>query len=289
MTIEEVIYNIKRIITRSNVTIESRFSDAHILTLLDSARIFLIAEAISKNEPINQDLFQSLGLLTLNPTDEADTLLDMDAIPEPIPFYGSIGLTGVYTNTAFETLSVYTSNRRKKIQSVSYDRLLDVINMNHPAMELYGFANYDGELLRVYPYQVAVQVYAIMKSVLTGFDKDSTHQETIKSGVSYTVVTGSIEYYGLDEHGAIEAQTLVQGTVFTGFQGYPVYVPTIGQSTILVRYTNINQPVTYGSAYPANSDMIRKMTMLLLTQEFKLENDVAADLIYDMVDETGKR
>jgi hypothetical protein len=288
MTIEQVVYNIKRLLTHSNITLETRHSDMHLVTLLSAARITVISEMMQGEKIADPSLLQPLGKLELLPVDAEDL-----EIPEPEqgeeeedPYYGIIEIPDVYTISGFKTLFVYTSNKKKLIETVDYPRFLSMIEVEHPTLEFNSISSYLNRILRVYPYTMYVYVWAILKNVMDGTQTDTSHQTIIRPGVGYIVVSGEIDYYEVDENGDIIEAIYEEDDDFVGIMDYPSYV-TESRAPLVQRLVQ-TFPVTFESEFPASPDMIRKMTLLLLTQEFKIEEGKAQDLIYDMKDEGGK-
>ena len=257
MTGRSIVNDIVRILTKNNVTQDTRFEPLNILSMFNDKRAAILAV---RPESVDSQNISNLGILQMTATTYGDdvSLAEFDTIKAgkiKIPTLVPIG-NGIF--------KVFTLSRQNTYINLEPSLFGMMVRASDPMLKVYRYYIYVGNDLYIYPYQTNCQLMAYLHNPLEGYFNDNTNQTNIRVGVSYTVYDSPISYNGLIYR---------KGIAFVGIDGIESFV---GDGH--VKFTHYKRAMTLDDPYPCSPDIRELAIKELLKTEFRIEENTLTDL-----------
>lgn len=271
MTIEEFIYDVRTVLRQ--VAPDSDFSDLFILRKGLNYRVLFILENYNVNRLINTDWLMRLGNKKLTPVGSADNpnivdgsvKLGKTTIPQLIPIGVDNGIP-----------MVMNTQRQKQIYNTTWPVLMHMIQSRDARLELFSYYCQIGSDLYVYRYTEEVDLTVIPENPLDCVEFATGHVllSEMVNGTEYYVISGNIK------------ETLDgTDTVYLKNQTF-IYNEN---STYLSngKYRNDEQikSITATTRFPADSGMVQRIILEMLTKDFAIEIRNIPDTYVNAADE----
>lgn len=272
MTRKEIIYDLKRLLTKAGITDESRLNNNHLGFLVDQRRAKEIRDSFKRNPVIEPIWLQDYGIFNLSIVNKAEdrsvAICDCKFSKAVLP--AVVSIVDSMSNTP--DIGTYS------IRSVCGQYLFHY--MNSEKMTLLTPTNILGKLKHytkignaVYltPEVLKARAVLILDSPLDGYVLDNIDIPTgsLVVGTSYEVESGTIVH---------NSRTYRKGETFTA-----VNANFTGNGK--VRYENQKRRMTNDDPYPMSHTMLEVIKIKILIQDFGIEQRAVADIVNDSQDE----
>jgi hypothetical protein len=271
MTRKELIYDIKRLLTKSGVTDDSRLADKHIGFLIDQRRAREIRETFKRNPVIEPIWLQDMGVTDLTPVNRSedtavsgcDCSFSKAVIPPVVSITDNLGNAsdlGVHSIRSICGKYEYHYLTIHKIQLLHPDNIMSHLK----------FYTKVGNAIYLPLSVKKFRPILILDSPLDGYVNDNTYKLSgeLIVGTSYTVDSGSITHNSV-KYSAGDSFSAVSAT-FTG--------------SGKVVLTSKKRQMTDRDEYPMSHTMGEVIKMKILTQDFGVEQQSLADDKNDSTD-----
>lgn len=258
MTALQIISDIKRILSKNNITQDNRFEDLNLLSMYNAKRASLLYE-LPFSDSVQE--VSNLGLTDLTLVGLGDDpLVQFESIkvgktkiPEIITLRHSNGIH-----------YVSTSSRQTRIYPTTLAEFTLMVRSKHARLGSYNYYFVHGNDLFVYPHMEKCQIMLFLANPMDGYFIDTTNKTVLEVGQSYVAFNMPIIYNSITRFVGIPFTAVSGVTSFTG-EG-------------VVRLENYKRSMKLDDPYPDNTFIRDKAIRSLLTNEFRIEADVLTDL-----------
>lgn len=272
----EYIYDLKRLLTKSRITDETRLSNRHLGFLLDQRRAKEIRDSYKRNPVIEPIWLQDIGIFELTPVSKAEdksiAVTNCKFSKAEIPKV--VSLMDPISNTSdLGTYSIRSASGEHQFNYMSADK----INLLHPdsIMAKMKFFTKIGNFIYLTPEIRKARAILILDNPLDGYVLENLYIDSgdLIVGTLYQVADGSIVHNSV---------TYQQGQSFTA-----AAATFTGNGK--VQYFNQKRRMTNDDPYPMSHTMAEVVKMKILTQDFGIDANVIADIKNDSIDDAIKR
>lgn len=273
MTRKEAIYDIKEILTKSNITDDSRLDDDYIGHLLDQKRAKEIRDTFKRQPVIEPIWLQDMGTVNLTPVNVAEDrnisfcecALSKAVIPPVVSIadpMGNIPDLGVYSIRSVCGKYEYFYKNVAQMGWLTHDSILSK------------FRYYTRVYNSIYlPNDIEkIRMLLILESPLDGYILENTYVTSgnLVVGITYLVTSGNVTHNSVV---VFNGSTFVAAnTTFTG--------------SGKVKLDTQKRAMTNDDEYPMSSTMAEVVKMKIWTQDYGIEQQVIDDARNDSKDQS---
>lgn len=271
MTRLELIYDLKRLLTHSGITDESRLVNNHLGFLIDQRRAKEIRDTFKRNPVIEPIWIQDYGVFTLTSVNKAEdrgvsssdfkfskaVLPPVVSITDPI---GNVPDLGTYS------IRSTCGKFRYDYMNVEQMTLLQSDSMQGK----FKYYSKVGNAIYLTPEVHRARALLILDSPLDGYVLDTTNipSGSLVSGTVYELFGGTVTHNGVRYR---------KGETFTAAN-------TTYTGSGEVRFSSQKRRMTNDDPYPMSHTMGEVVKLKILTQDFAVERQVVADKSNDSAD-----
>ena len=265
----KAIYQVKKILERSQVTDESRHDPEFILDKLLQYRALVIAKKYKETMVINPSWLSNLGLIETTRVLSSDV---PDAISTGSTYYSKVQLPEVVNLGNDAGLSyIYTASQNKKLYPLpDLNRLNSMMKVNDMRLGIYTFIIPIGNnMAYIYPLTDRIQGRAVLANPLFGIRINTLLVKSgfIEAGVSYEVKDAEISYNGV---------IYVPNGTFVGIAGISTYT---GNGKVY--FDESHRTTVFDDPMPISMELYPEIILNILTKEYNIEAQKIPDMIND--------
>lgn len=270
------IYDLKRLLSKGNVTDESRLNDNHLGFLIDQRRAKEIRDSYKRSPVIEPVWIQDCGAydttLVNRAEDQTVSISNCKFSKVVLPQVVSImdPLSNISDLGTYSIRSVLTGTEYNYISS-------DKISLLHSdgIMSLMKWYTKIGNAIYITPQDKKIRALLILDSPLDGYILDNSYIKTgsLTVGITYIVAAGNVTHNNI-KYNVGETFVAVNNS-FTG----------LGK----IQFNNQRRLFTNDDPYPMSHTMAEIVKMKILTQDFGFEASMVADTKNDSTDDAIKR
>lgn len=269
----EWIYDLKKLLTASNITDDIRHRDRYLAHKINTCRAKHIKQQYRATRTINPRWQQPFGLTNTTKVGSGDDPnISNESINMSKVTFPSVILFDDEKDLG--SLRIAGSSKQRGIFPCGMEELFLMIETDDERLKLYNFYYKSGNSYFIYPCVKQVSAELILENPLNGY---RMRTEKIDSGDmtyndTFIVVDGEIVYNGITYSiGDTFTTTTTGGLSYTG----------PGK----VKYNNQKRKMTYYDNYPMDVGMGNEVILDILVNDYNIERNQVTDVKNDMSDQ----
>jgi hypothetical protein len=267
MTAKEIVHSIKRILSKSVSSNDSRFSDLHILHVFNGYREIFIEDHIGKTREVPEVLYQNFGLVNKAIVGSGD---DPNVIGESVKL-GKFEAPPLVAVPFGLNHKIRSSSRQSIVNKVGLNELMLMVRYNDETLTSNYFYAKESNSVYWFPSSININFIGILQDPLKGIILMTGYVDYVEEGISYTVYDGAITYNGL---------SYTKGQLFSGVQGVSTFTG-IGK----LGYTQQKRQFGWNDQYPITGTIAQQAAINVITKDFGVEAGKNIDIDLDNLDE----
>ncbi|MCC7514546.1 MAG: hypothetical protein IT212_07620 [Bacteroidia bacterium] len=272
----EYIYDLKRLLSKGNVTDDSRLNNNHLGFLLDQRRAKEIRDSYKRNPVIEPIWIQDYGLTEFTPVNKNEDSSIVSGITAKFSkaiLPSVVSLIDPISNTHdLGTYSIRSSDGKNEFQYLSADKLF-LLTEESVLSKISSYIKI-GNAVYLTPQVRYAKPLLVLESPLDGYVFDDLYipSGNLVIGTVYVVAAGQVTHNSIKYN--IGSTFTAASTTFTG----------LGK----VQYNNQKRRMLNSDPYPMSSTMAEVVKMKILTQDFAVEQSVVSDVKNDSKDDANR-
>lgn len=273
MTRKQLIYDIKRLLTKAGITDDSRLSNEHLGFLIDQRRAKEIRDNFKRNNVIEPIWLQDYGIFELTPVNKAEdrSIAVCDCKFSKFVLPTVVSISDPLSNTP--DIGTYSIRSVCGMYEFHYANIQKLSLMTEGSItQKFRHFTKVGNAIYLTPEVKFARAILILDNPLDGYVLDNSYitSGNIVSGTTYLVTSGNITYNGTKYY---VSQTFV-GTSTTTFTG-----------SGKVQKNTQKRQMTNDDVYPMSLTMAEVIKLKILTQDFQIEHSQATESVNNSSDD----
>lgn len=271
MNFEDLIYDIKTILSKSSITDDTRLDDMFIAHKCNNYRSIYIKNIYYKTRQIDHTWLQDLGKLDVTCVSSGDdpnlynTSIKLGKITLP-PIVSLPDDIGVW--------NIRSSSKQKKYFPIDISMFYLMINVDDIRLRQFDFYYKIGDAIYIYPFEQEISGQFILDNPLDGYVllTEKVKNDGLEDGQVYKVYKGQITYagtvYSPDDTFTCSA---INGFTYSG-SGY-------------VMYNTQKRNINIKDRYPCDRALAQSIVLDILTKDYQIEQSKVSDIVNDSEDQ----